>query len=218
MRAATRRCGSWCKAIRRAGLDPAKVCPQRPSRSPEQVDAALIAWSRKHGPLNPKKLLETDSPLYAAARRRHHGVARAAKALGLEFKPSSAVATWTKASIRKAIHELHAKGAMLTVLTARRHYPGLTGAADKLYGSWRRMLGACGLGKHLVRRACTDAQLGAKFLAWAERHGGVVVPRDMVASDPGLLSVLRRRYGTLEKAARRFKVPYRPLRRSDERG
>ena len=136
--------GTWAKALREGGIDPAKH-GVHDRLTKDEVKRALREWHKTHGELTHKKLARTDYLLSRRVNHRFGSLKNAAKACGIPFKapPKGGYqghGKWTPERVLKEIRKCKS----FERIAVRN--PPLYGAAYRLFGSWQKAVKAAGCG------------------------------------------------------------------------
>jgi molybdenum-dependent DNA-binding transcriptional regulator ModE len=199
--------GSLGDAAEAAGI---RFVPLK-DRSPKTVARDLRAWCRKHGPLSFPKLKDTDPGLEVAVRNKFGGIAKAGKALGLPYEYVRDLEGWSKAEVRRRIRARKKKGLSLVGDRVCVGEHRLYCAARKWFGSWGRALKASGIDPKEIRMRSVrvrEEELGQRLREWCEKHGPLH-RATLKRTDRRLSEAAWRRFGSIEKTARRLCLPYR---------
>ena len=137
--AAKRRFGSWANAVAAAGLSD-KYAPPAPTRvwSRQEVLAAIRKWHEEGRPIT--NVCKQDQGLYSVAKKHFGCWRQAVIAAGLQPTRRQ----WTRQLVLEEIRRRKDRGLPLNSLASKQD-PPLTGAAIRLFGSWRQALLAAGI-------------------------------------------------------------------------
>lgn len=192
--AAIHRYGSWGRALRAAGLDPAAY---RLPRKWSLAKAHDWVWTRQAQGL-PITAGHVPHGLYGhVVRKTGAGWAAFVESLGINYPAKQVWSRWSNESVVAAIRErrrleqpLHAR-AMLT--TGAR---GLFLAAYKRFGSWDAALAAAGIDPSMIRKRRTWSRESVIAAVRKTFRGRPPVSRTAAhAKDSGLVQVVEARFG-----------------------
>jgi molybdenum-dependent DNA-binding transcriptional regulator ModE len=201
-RQARRVFGSLDEAIRAAGLEPEHLWQ---SRSLAELKRDAKSWVREHGPISGGVLSRTDRSLYKALRKQFGSVRNAAKELGLRYGRRQR--EWNRARVKNEIRKRSKNGESLAPSAVVKKASALYRAACRHYGGWGSAVRAAGLKYRHDAVTWPLNKLASVTKAWSQTHGPLRWQR-MKDTDSALLAALRKCFGSLEKAARKFKLPY----------
>lgn len=191
--------GSWCGAMRAAGIDP--QLPRRWSRE-DVIDAI---HSRRQEGLPLKGGGRAFPSLFAAAKKHFGNWHHAMLAAGLESAPRK---RWTREIIIAAIDEHHRQGTLSHVW---RDDKTLFSAGCKRFGSWQNALAAAGLTPRRLRRWSKERIL-RELRRW---HGQA--QHAVRLQDPALAGAAARFFGSVQSAAKAAGIELRQRKWTPQR-
>ena len=199
-----RKYSNWATFTTALGLDP-EACRLRRTWSREGALQALCEWSAVNGTLGTSRLLETDSALYHAVLTYCGSLEASCQELGLPYERQREV--WTPPLVLERIRELHkTESGLLTQTAADAAYPTLSNSARRFFGSWTKAKEVAGIDETDWRK--NPRQLAERLRKWMAEHGELR-STTLRKTDSILAGALRRRYGSLEIAAKALNIVYK---------
>lgn len=149
-KAAYRLFGGWYEAVKAAGVNPADVRRQAPVYRRDDIDLFIRGRLDRGEPLNAKSVCSfpDGNGKYQAAGRLYGSWEEALRVNGLRYKEVKAKPgreKVTKEILDEFIRQRKRRGEPLNAQAVRDHYKGEYGAADRIYGGWRKAVEANGI-------------------------------------------------------------------------
>jgi hypothetical protein len=126
--------GTWEKALRAAGLDPAKISRYR-HWDRKSIIAELKRRATKKLPLNSGAIQQEDPGAHAAAVRHFGTYDQALRAAALDPDKLRQRRRWTRDDVIEELRGFAKKRGEVKDSLLRRHAPALYGAALRLFGT-----------------------------------------------------------------------------------
>ena len=143
--------GSWDKALRAAGIDPAGV-RRYEAWDKQKVIRRITERARAGLELNSKSMQEQDYKLFNAALNRYDGWGEALRGAGINPDYVYKRRRWDRDTIKKQISALWRGKTDLAAPYMRQHHSALYSAACKHFGSWTAARRACGIRKDFRKK------------------------------------------------------------------
>ncbi|HEV8606132.1 MAG TPA: hypothetical protein VGQ99_12235 [Tepidisphaeraceae bacterium] len=209
--------GSYSKALKKAGIDPAEVARTERMRNggwcKESIVAALLERQKKGEGLGRGKV---PVHLKDAARWHFGSYRKAVEAAGVNYDLICQRRLWDRGSIPKKLMELHEQGEDLSAKSMHEKHGGLMMACWREFGSYQKAVEHAGLDYAEISQAFRwdrETVLG-KLRALAE-EGVDMSYMALKASHPRLLEGAKRVFGRYPDARVAAGVGPAPLTRWD---
>ncbi len=187
--AGQRQFGSWKAAVEAAGI-PFEWFERTATRSEDDFRELIETWIKIHGPLEWKKLNQTDRKLRHAVESRFQTVEQAARNFGLPYK--GVYQRWSKQRVLDELNARHKNGLSMKVRDIHRSDTKLYKAAYRHFGTVGNALEAAGVGADNLRSSRSNSEVLARpagrkdsaALSEGEKAGKQKPQRTKLASSP----------------------------------
>jgi hypothetical protein len=142
--AASRRFGSWYKALEKAGIDSTKYKKSREPWTKQEIIVTLIKIKNEGGDVRPSALSKSYSGLLDAAYRLFDSLESMYGEASINPKEIGMLRKWTNEAIISELRELYSKGEDIRPISLHHNYSGLYKAGQKCFGNTRKMYLAAG--------------------------------------------------------------------------
>lgn len=186
--------GTWAAAVRAAGHDYEAVKLLRGERSWSRETVVREIGARRKGrrALSDRAVRQEDPRLAAAARQHFGGWKRAIEAAGIDYgairlRPPGR--HWTREEVLDLLRRRLAAGRSLVPSEVERQAPAVARGVARVFGSWRKALGAIGLDYRAVLLPLRNRWTGERVVAAVrEEHaaGRSMRPSDVKRRCPSL--------------------------------
>ena len=172
----------------------------------EQIIKKLRQYAKKQSPLTLYSIKKYNPALVTQAGYVFGSYKTAIIAAGLERKD---IREWSKEKVLKELKKYHKNDILLRDSVIAKKDNRLYNAARNHFGSWEKAIDAIGLDySKIVKPRQRDIKtLSSDLRKWSREHGPLN-SADMKKTDPNLLAAALNKFGSIEKAGKKLKLPY----------
>ncbi len=172
----------------------------------KQIIKKLRQYAKKQSPITLYWIKKYDPALVSQAEYVFGSYKKAIIESGLERKD---IRDWSKEKVITELKKYHKQGVILRDTVIAKKDNRLYGAAARYFGSWGKAVEAIGLdySKIVKPRKRDFPTLSSDLRKWSMEHGPLN-SADMMNSDYNLLAATLNKFGSIEKAGKRLKLPY----------
>jgi len=181
-------------------------------RTKDQILCDLKSLSKRGVTMRYRELQEADTALFKQAKRVFGTWQEAVEAAGLKPTPPLKEPKWDKKIVVKTIQQMAKSGKPLNFGAVKRANPLLLAATQYHFGSWPNAVRAAGLKPQKLERGWPRKRMLEEAKSWISEHGPLNSSTLLKSRRP-LLMALVRRYGSVEEAAKKLRLPCAPTRR-----
>ncbi len=181
----------------------------RKEANPEKMKVHLEAIFAEHGSVSDAELRAIDSSLHGRLNNHYGSVKQAAKAFGLKYDERKT--DWTPQKVLNRIKAAHEAGLRLSSagLSGHAGYTNLFSVAKKMFGSWENALRTAGLEVPDPGEGTRigEDEIMSRARAWVAEYGPMRASK-LHFTESGLLTLLCKHYGNLERGALALGLPF----------